>query len=293
MGRPTRNNVDYFPHFANARNGKTLKILQSIFGNDGYACFFKLLEILGESKGHYYFFGDFGDWMFLVSEFGVDEEKATRILELLSRDGAIDPDLYAQKIIWSENFAECLEPVYRKRGREKPSRPGYCDDNWQVAEVSAPETQGSEVSVPESTQRKEKERKGKERKKRSASSLPEIRSLKPDWWTTEEWEELIVHRTKKKATQTPRAYNSLIREFEISKSKGYTANEILDAMSSGKGWSGFKAEWIKSPPASQQNLPGIKTSGRSLVLCKECQGHITMQCSFEDLSGPIDCPQFY
>ena len=49
MSRPRKAVVDYFPHYVN--HGKTLFILEQKYGNDGYAFWFKLLEMLGGSDG--------------------------------------------------------------------------------------------------------------------------------------------------------------------------------------------------------------------------------------------------
>ena len=45
MARPAKTSVDYFPHMAHS--GKTIAILEARWGNDGYAFWFKLLELLG------------------------------------------------------------------------------------------------------------------------------------------------------------------------------------------------------------------------------------------------------
>ena len=47
MARPKKQTVDYFPHII--KQGKTMTILENRFGNDGYAFWFKLLEILGST----------------------------------------------------------------------------------------------------------------------------------------------------------------------------------------------------------------------------------------------------
>lgn len=47
MARPTKTSVDYFPHMTHS--GKTIAILEARWGNDGYAFWFKLLELLGDS----------------------------------------------------------------------------------------------------------------------------------------------------------------------------------------------------------------------------------------------------
>ena len=45
MARPAKLTVDYFPHIIN--QGKTIFIIENNYGNDGYAFWFKLLELLG------------------------------------------------------------------------------------------------------------------------------------------------------------------------------------------------------------------------------------------------------
>ncbi len=52
MARLQKDVVNYFPHDANACAGDTLTVLQSRFGNDGYAFWFKLLEKLSSTDGH-------------------------------------------------------------------------------------------------------------------------------------------------------------------------------------------------------------------------------------------------
>jgi hypothetical protein len=52
MARPTKQTVDYFPH--DCHHGQTIYILEKRFGNDGYAFWFNLLELLGSSEGALY-----------------------------------------------------------------------------------------------------------------------------------------------------------------------------------------------------------------------------------------------
>ena len=49
--RPKKAIVDYFPHFVS--HGKTMFTIEMKYGNDGYAFWFKLLEILGSTENHY------------------------------------------------------------------------------------------------------------------------------------------------------------------------------------------------------------------------------------------------
>lgn len=66
MARPKKQTVDYFPHFV--KGGRTIFILENKFGNDGYAFWFKLLEILGESEGHFYDCSNASNWEYLLAK---------------------------------------------------------------------------------------------------------------------------------------------------------------------------------------------------------------------------------
>jgi hypothetical protein len=124
MARPQKQTVDYFPHYTGASGGKTLFILQNKFGNDGYAFWFKLLEVLGATEGHFFDYGKSAEWQFLLAKTGVsDGNKVLDILQTLANVEAIDPDLYQQKVIWSQHFVDNLTEVYRNRKRPLPERP--------------------------------------------------------------------------------------------------------------------------------------------------------------------------
>jgi len=125
MGRNQKAIVDYFPHDVSASEGRTLTIMQSKFGNDGYACFFKLLELLGRTDGHAFDFSNYHDWLFLLTKMGLtDAEEANNILLELAKLGAIDEDLYVnEKIIWCQKFVDNLSTVYKRRNGPPPKKP--------------------------------------------------------------------------------------------------------------------------------------------------------------------------
>lgn len=126
MARPQKQTVDYFPHDTDASRGKTLSILQTKYGNDGYAFWFKLLELLGSSEGHYYQYKEEVDIEFLVSYTGVSRrETAFLVLETLAKLGAIDFELYQNQVIWCQKFVDRIEDAYRDRVTHTPQRPSF------------------------------------------------------------------------------------------------------------------------------------------------------------------------
>ena len=113
MSRPAKAIVEYFPHFV--QHGRTMFTLESKFGNDGYAFWFKLLEMLGASEHHFLNCNNPETWEYLLAKTRVSEETANEILCLLSRLDAIDNDLWDYRIIRSSNLIENLSPVYGRR----------------------------------------------------------------------------------------------------------------------------------------------------------------------------------
>lgn len=164
MARPKRQTVDYFPHFV--KGGRTIFILEDRFGNDGYAFWFKVLEILGEAEGHFYDCSNGSNWAFLLAKTHLTEEEANNIISVLIDLGKIDAELWAAKrILWVDNFVKNLSEVYRTRHSDLPLKPCFEPENPMKEEVI---TEKTEVQEGFSTGKhaKEKESKGEERKEK-------------------------------------------------------------------------------------------------------------------------------
>ena len=127
MARPKKQTVDYFPHYVS--DGKTKLILQNEFGNDGYAFWYKLLELLCESENQVYDYSNPASWRLLLAKTNVTDDIATKILQLLADLGTIDLELHKSKIIWCQNLIENLELVYRRRSTGTPERPVIVSKN--------------------------------------------------------------------------------------------------------------------------------------------------------------------
>ena len=124
MTRPRKQTVDWFPHYC--RHGKTMAILEEKYGNNGFAFWFKLLEILGDTEGHSLDCKDLSNWHYLSTRTHLDENVTDEILNLLADLRAIDPDLWREnRVIWSDNFVRELTPVYQKRRVTIPAKPCF------------------------------------------------------------------------------------------------------------------------------------------------------------------------
>ena len=123
MARTSKDTVSYFPHEANASSGDTLTVLQSQYGNNGYAFWFKLLEKLASTEGHCLDLRNPIKWQIFIAKMGIDEITTVEILKLLVEMQAIDKELWEAKLIWCQNLVDNVADVYHNRKREIPQKP--------------------------------------------------------------------------------------------------------------------------------------------------------------------------
>ena len=113
MARRTKNVVDYFPH--SVTHGKTLKIIESIFGLTGYAVMFKLFEQLGKSENHYIDVRTELELEYLMAEIGVKTDEGLMILDSMAKLGSINKYLWKKRVVFSQNFLDNIIDVYDRR----------------------------------------------------------------------------------------------------------------------------------------------------------------------------------
>ena len=123
MGRKSSNKAEYFFHYVSAR--KTIFILESRWKNDGYAVWFKLLEVLAASEGHFYDLNPPQNLEYFRAKMLVQDDIRADILDLLADLGNIDPVLYREhRILWCQALVDDLgETLYQKRKHPAPSKP--------------------------------------------------------------------------------------------------------------------------------------------------------------------------
>ncbi|MBT9175542.1 MAG: hypothetical protein DDT22_01222 [candidate division WS2 bacterium] len=241
MARPKKQIVDYFPHSCN--HGKTMFILQNKYGNDGYAFWFKTLELLGQSEGHFYDCNNPSAWEFLLAKTLVSEELALKILQTLADLEAIDAAAWALKIIWSHNFVENLKDVYVRRKCEKPEFPASLLDYYrQKTPLSGTETPLNEISVNINPQSKVKEIKVKEIK------VKEIKVKESKVEDVSVFLEIISDLNKKtgKSYKTTDATKALIK---ARLSEGFTLEDFQ------KVHENMSAKWKDDPKMNQYLRP--------------------------------------
>lgn len=143
MARPKKKTLDYFPHFTVP--GKTLFILESRWGNDGYAFWFKLLEVLCQSENLVSDTGNPAEWEFLLAKTHVNEETANGILNKLAELGNIDSELWSKGLVWCDSLVENVKDAFSKRKDAVPRKP--VSDTGNPAEWKLPEEKHPEINV--------------------------------------------------------------------------------------------------------------------------------------------------
>jgi hypothetical protein len=171
MTRARKQTVDYFPHQCN--HGETIFILEQRYGNDGYAFWFKLLELLGKTEGHSLDCKKANTLNYLAAKTLIEKDKAIEILNLLAELDAIDQELWGQEqTIWSDNFIKGLSFAYRNREMSIPDKPVIkCKESgiYGTPDVRNPQSKVKEI-------------KGKETKEKDTPPKPPKKSetLLPD-----------------------------------------------------------------------------------------------------------------
>jgi hypothetical protein len=164
MSRPRKAVVDYFPHYVN--HGKTMFTIESKYGNDGYSFWFKTLELLGATDHHFLDCNDTETWEYLIAITKVSENTAKSILDTCSKLGAIDQDLWGNKIIRSDNFIENLNTVYKRREISVISKEEvlcFCKQKSQSTEVPSNRKPQSKVQDSKVYQSEREETRAEER----------------------------------------------------------------------------------------------------------------------------------
>jgi hypothetical protein len=159
MARPQKRTVDYFSHDADASSGKTLTIIENNFGLEGYAAWFKLLELIAKADNHVLNCRNEEDMEFLSAKLRLQSSKAKSILQKMADLGAIDAELFSEGIIWSQNFVDRLKDVYDNRKQELPTKPDNTVNNTDNKVMNSSLTTITELSTPEIQQSKVKKTK--------------------------------------------------------------------------------------------------------------------------------------
>ncbi len=160
MARPRKDGLDYFPHDTDAANDEKVEALRMLYGNDGYAFYFILLERIYRTSTGEIVVSDAETKQILSRKVDVTIEKFEEMLKTALKRGCFDVERYEKDgILTSKGIKKRMEPVISKRLKMKElyqSSDSFCM-------VSDAETKNKPDKVKE---RKEKESIEKKKEKK-------------------------------------------------------------------------------------------------------------------------------
>lgn len=162
MPRKNRRNADYFPH--PARPGPVEDLVQRRWGNDGYAVYNKMLELLTDTDEHFLDLSGPARMELFVGYMLAPPEIILEVLNSLANLNFIDSELWhGYHVVWCEQLvSSMLAEVYRKREADAPN----CPDSALPTRLHANPAQNTLFpgKVPPETTQKEVERDSRESK---------------------------------------------------------------------------------------------------------------------------------
>lgn len=243
MGRMRKQTADFFPHFT--YKGRTLTVLESKWGCEGYTFWFKLLELLCVSDGHCYDCSKPTNMSYLAITAMVSEETALKILNLLADMGKIDAELWnREKRIWCQSLVDRLSPLYAKRTTTVPKKP-VTNEAVQETSPEPPE----QPSLPKNkTEKKDVEKKEKPPKS-TAAKPPEPEKI--------QYAEFV--------SMTAAEYQKLIDKYGAERTALFIKK--LDNAKGAKGYkykSDYRAilNWVVGEVEKELQKKGGNTNGR-------------------------------
>ena len=127
MARPKKNTVDYFPH--DCHPNKELEIFINKHGNEGYAFYYRLFELLGVTPDHRYDCNKSVNYQYLLTKTGVKEDSFEQLMISLVDLDIVDKELWKDKIIWVQSFVDSIADVYKSRTTELPTKDSFQTGN--------------------------------------------------------------------------------------------------------------------------------------------------------------------
>jgi hypothetical protein len=122
MPRPQKQHtVAYFPHYVHTPHAVT--ILETRFGNDGWAFWYKLQEMLCDNAGQSIDLNRRSYWDFLVDRMKSSEDMVRSMFDTLAELDVIDQLLYRDGVVWMQCLVDDLSELYKKRVSGPPARP--------------------------------------------------------------------------------------------------------------------------------------------------------------------------
>ena len=167
MARPKKNNADYFPHDCHAQDDEKVVYLESLFGDSGYAWYFKMIECFTRSDNFEMAWSE-TKCAIMARKFNADLATFSRFI-VAATTPEIDAFRLDNGMLFSNGLKKRLNILVEKRERDaerqaerrKPEKDNSLKDDVVAEETSIvaatmPQSKVKESKVKESKDLKEK-----------------------------------------------------------------------------------------------------------------------------------------
>jgi len=103
VARPQKDGMDYFPHDTDATNDEKIELLRALYGNDGYAFYFILLERIYRTPDFELDMFEPETILILSTKVNVTQERFMEILKTALRYDCFDEVAYESKRVLTSN----------------------------------------------------------------------------------------------------------------------------------------------------------------------------------------------
>jgi hypothetical protein len=217
MARPRKEGMDYFPHDTDAVNDTKIEALRMLYGNDGYAFYFILLELIYKQPDFELDVSDAETIQILAKKVEVTPDKFNSMMQTAIKRECFDSAAYHERsVLTSEGVKKRSKVVVDKR--EKMRQKSH---NSAVKELLPDSCEVSDAETgEESTQSK---RKVKVKEKESKEDIkPIVDSDECDLSFQEFWNTYPTKGSNKKM--------SLQKWTTLWKNKKIVLQEVLDGV---------------------------------------------------------------
>ncbi len=160
MSRPLKSGLDYFPHDTDASEDEKIEALSSLYGNDGYAFYFRILERIYKKENCRLDLSTDIAMRLTAKRCYLRIDRFQRILETSLEVGLFSKEVFNNsKELFSAAITSRAEKVFRHRSLNRPS---YVQKEGITSAVTPQETQQKPKDIAAvTTQQCRKEKKSK------------------------------------------------------------------------------------------------------------------------------------
>lgn len=159
MARPRKEGMDYFPHDTDAVNDTKIEALRMLYGNDGYAFYFILLELIYKQPNFELDVSDAETLQILAKKVEVSPEKFSNMMQTAIKRECFDPIAYQERsVLTSEGVKKRSKVVTDKRDKMRKKSNNSAGNELLDGSCGVSDAETEEESTQSKSKRKVKEK---------------------------------------------------------------------------------------------------------------------------------------